>query len=126
MYMYALVQKKFSKISIILKKSKGIMHSVNKANTSNKTWWKIMSWLTKINFYHCKNDQNILLSCCNRFVIERLTQEFDTPFEYNLQKESKLKPLNIDIIQSKYDISVDQTYHIMKNIIQEYWGTKMK
>ena len=30
------------------------------------------------------------------------------------------------MIQSKYGISIDQTDHIMKNIIQEYWGTKTK
>ena len=28
------------------------------------------------------------------------------------------------MIQSKYGISIDQIDHIMKNIIQEYWGKK--
>ena len=30
----------------------------------------------------------------------------------------------MNMIQSKYGISIDQIDHIMKNIIQEYWGTK--
>ena len=35
-----------------------------------------------------------------------------------------MKILNMKIIQSKYGISVYQTDHIIKNIIQEYWVTK--
>ena len=58
------------------------------------------------------------------YFFERITQEFDTLFEYTTQEGSKLKLHNIDIIQIKYGISIDQTYHIMKIIIQEYWGTK--
>ena len=50
---------------------------------------------------------------------EILTQEFDTLFDYTFQEGSKIKLLNINIIQGKYGISIDQTYHIMKNIIQE-------
>ena len=30
------------------------------------------------------------------------------------------------MIQSTHGISIDQTDHITKNIIQEYWGTKAK
>ena len=62
----------------------------------------------------------------NGICFEILTQEFDTIFEYNSQEGSKIKLLNIKIIQSEYGISIDQTYHIMKDIIQEYWGTKTK
>ena len=57
----------------------------------------------------------------NRICFERPTQEFYTLFDYNLQEGSKLKILNINIFQSKYGISIDQIYHIMKNTIQEYW-----
>ena len=53
-------------------------------------------------------------------------QEFDNLFDYTFQEGEKLKLLNINIIQSKYGISIDQTDHIMKNIIQEYWGTNKK
>ena len=62
----------------------------------------------------------------NRIFFEILTQEFDSLFEYNFQEGSKLKLLNIKIIQGKYGINIDQTDHIMKNIIQEYWVTKSK
>ena len=34
--------------------------------------------------------------------------------------------MKINIDQSKYGISIDQSYHIKKNVIQEYWGTKTK
>ena len=37
-----------------------------------------------------------------------------------------MKLLNINMIQSKYGISIEQTDHIIKNIIQEYWLTKTK
>ena len=60
----------------------------------------------------------------NRIFFEIIKQAFYTFFEYTLQEESKLKTLNINIIKSKYVISIDQTDHIMKNIIQEYWGKK--
>ena len=45
---------------------------------------------------------------------EILTQEFGTLFEYTFQEVSKIKLLNINIIQSKYGTSIDQTDHIMK------------
>ena len=62
----------------------------------------------------------------HRICFKRLTQQFNTIFYYTFQEGSKLKLLNIDMIQSKYGISIDQTDHIMKDIIQEYWGTKIK
>ena len=37
-----------------------------------------------------------------------------------------MKLLNVNIIQIKYGISIYQTDHIIKNIIQEFWGTKKK
>ena len=53
-------------------------------------------------------------------------QEFDTLNENILQEGPKLKLVNINIIQSKYIIIIDQKNHITKDIIQEYWGTKTK
>ena len=53
-------------------------------------------------------------------------QEFDTIFEYTFQEVPKLKLPNINIIQSKHGISIDQTYHTTKNIIQECWVTNTK
>ena len=62
----------------------------------------------------------------NIICVERLTKEFDTLFDYTFQIRPKLKLLNINIIQNEHYISIDQTYHITKNIIQEYCGTKTK
>ena len=45
-------------------------------------------------------------------------QWFETLFEYTFQERQKLKILNINIIQIEYGISIDQTYHIIKNIIK--------
>ena len=56
----------------------------------------------------------------NGICFERLTQEFDTLFDYTFQEGLKLKLLNIHIIQGKYGISIYQIYHTIKNIIQEY------
>ena len=53
-------------------------------------------------------------------------KEYDTIFDYTFQEVPKLKLLNIIIIQIKYGISIDQKDHIMKNLIQEYRGTKTK
>ena len=53
-------------------------------------------------------------------------QEFDTIFDYNFQKGQKLKHLNINTIQGKYGISIDQKYRIIKSTIQENWGRKTK
>ena len=50
-------------------------------------------------------------------------QESDTLFDYTFQEGSKLNLLNINIIQSENVISIDYTYHIIKNTIQEHWGT---
>ena len=69
---------------------------------------------------------DIIMSTQNMICFERLTQEFDTLFDYTLQEGPKLNILNINIIQSGYVISIDQIDHITKNIIQEYWGTKRK
>ena len=56
-------KRKCTKTSVRLKRAEGSMHSVNKINQRNKNFWKIMVWLTKINLYHCKNDQKIFWSC---------------------------------------------------------------
>ena len=53
-------------------------------------------------------------------------QEFGTLFYYTPQEGPKLNLLNINLIQSKYGISIDQIDHITKKIIQEYWVTNKK
>ena len=39
-------------------------------------------------------------------------------FDYTIQEGAKLKLLSINIIQSEHSIRIDQTDHIIKNIIQ--------
>ena len=109
-----------------------------------------MLLLTKINIHHCKNDKNILWSCCIIMGLQELqiipcwwniwhphvNKEQNLLWKTNtiiwhslwlyLPRSIKLKLLNINIIQGKYVISIDQTDHIIKNIIQEYWVTKTK
>ena len=48
-----MVQKKNTKTPISLKKVEGIINSCNKINPRNKTCWKIMVRLNKINIHHC-------------------------------------------------------------------------
>ena len=55
---------------------------------------------------------------------ERLTQEFYTLFEYTFQEGSEIKLLNINIIQSKYGISINQTDHIIKKYHSRILGNK--
>ena len=62
----------------------------------------------------------------NIICFEKLTKEFDILFDYTFQEGSKLKLLKIKIIQSKYGVIIDQKYHIMIKVIQEYWGTKKR
>ena len=62
----------------------------------------------------------------NIIFFERLMQGFDTLFDYTFQEGPKLKFFNINIIQSEYGISIDQTDNIIDNIIQIYWGTNKK
>ena len=62
----------------------------------------------------------------NRIRLKTRTKKFETLFDYTFQEGQKLNLLNINIIQSKYGISIDQTDLSIKNIIQEYWVTKTK
>ena len=140
-YISILVLKKMAKIYISFKKSEGTMHSGNSINPSNKTCCKILVWINKINIHNCKiiisssihsvfswvynsyksflvvETDDILMTTQNILCFEILTQEFYTLFDYTFQERSKLKLLNINIIQSKYSISIYQTDHITENII---------
>ena len=46
---------------------------------------------------------------------------FNPLFDYSYQQGPVLKFLNMRIIQSNYGISIDQTNHIIQNILQDYW-----
>ena len=69
---------------------------------------------------------DILLATYNGIWFGRFMQYFDTIFEYTIQEGPKLIILNINIIQSEYEISIDQIDNIIKRIIQEYWLTTTK
>ena len=87
----------------------------------------VFSWIYKTYKYFLAVEKyDIIMATENIICFEILTQEFDTLFDYTFQEGSKLKLLNINIIKNKYGISIDQTDHIIKKIIQEYWGTKTK
>ena len=53
-------------------------------------------------------------------------QEFYTLFDYNFLEGPKINLLDINMIRSKYGISIDQTDNTMKTIIQAYWVTNTK
>ena len=54
----------------------------------------------------------------NSICPEIMIIELDNLFDYTFQEVPKINLLNINIIQSEYVISIDQTYYIIKNIIQ--------
>ena len=60
----------------------------------------------------------ILMETQNIIFFDRLTKEFDTLFDYTFQEGPKLKLLNVTIIKSEHVIIIDQTYHIIKNIVK--------
>ena len=60
----------------------------------------------------------ILMATRDIICFKRLTKAFDTLFFYIYQQGPKLNLLNTTIIKSEHGISIDQTYHIIKNIIQ--------
>ena len=68
----------------------------------------------------------ILMATENIISFERLTQEFDTLFEYTFQEESKLKLPNINIIQCKHVIIIDQTDYIKKFLFRNIGEQKQK
>ena len=66
------------------------------------------------------------MSTKNMICFDRLTKYSYRLFDYKLQEGAKLKLLNTTIIQGEYGINIDQTDHIIKNIIQAFWLTKTK
>ena len=50
---------------------------------------------------------------------EVVTKELDTLFDYNLREGSKLRLLNITVVQSENGIIIDQKYQIINNTIQK-------
>ena len=72
----------------------------------------------------CLATDDIILFTDNIICFQRLQIEFNPIFEYSIQNHSVLTFLNIHIIQSNYGIIIDQTKHIISNIINPYWKDK--
>ena len=60
----------------------------------------------------------IFMATQHMICFEILSQYFDNLFDYTFQEGDRVNLLNINIIQNKSDIIIDQTSHIIKNIIQ--------
>ena len=87
----------------------------------------VLSWVYKnYRSFPAVETYDTLMETDNRIRFEILAQKLDAIFDYTFQEGSKIKLPNINIIKIKYGIIIDQTDHTMKNIIQEYWGTKTK
>ena len=134
------------KTFISLKKTKITLHPSNQINPGKKTCCKIMVQLVQIYICHSQvikrssyravlswiyqcykyflvvETYDIFVATQNRF-FKIPTKEFNNLFDYIFQEVEKIKLLNINIIQSEHGTSIDQTDNIIKNIIQEYWGT---
>ena len=78
------------------------------------------------NYILAVKTHTILMATHHSIRFERLTQDFDNVLDYTFQECAKLKLFNITIIYIKYIIIIDQTHHIIKNIIQEYLATTTK
>ena len=52
------------------------------------------------------------------------TIAFDPIFKYSTQDGNIIKFLNLRIIRSIHGISLDQTQHIIMNILNSYWKNK--
>lgn len=69
----------------------------------------------------CLATDDILIFTNNIICYQRIRMSFDPLFDYSYQQGPLLKFLNMRIIQSNHGISIDQTNHIQKNILQDYW-----
>ena len=68
----------------------------------------VFSWVyNNYKLFLAVETDDILMETDNIICFEIITQKFDTLFEYTFQEGSKLKLLDINIIQSKYGISID-------------------
>jgi len=64
---------------------------------------------------------DILIATQHKTCVDRHRSELDDMFDYTFKQGNVLKFLNIRIIQSIHGISIDQTEHIIKTIVNAYW-----
>lgn len=72
----------------------------------------------------CVTKDDLLLLTNNRITLQHLCLCFDSIFKYTFQENSITRFLNFRIIQSSHGISIDQTEHTIKNVINDYWDNK--
>ena len=70
----------------------------------------------------CLATDDILMWTDNTSCFHRLRLALDSVLEYTFQDGPVLKFLNIRIVQSNHGISLDQTQHIVSNILDDYWN----
>eukprot|EP00957_Ditylum_brightwellii_P030891 2340920-Ditylum_brightwellii.AAC.1 len=66
---------------------------------------------------------NILMATSHRSLYGRLKQCFDGHFNYAKSEGNIICYLNTRIIVSPYGISIDITDCIIRNVLQDYWGS---
>lgn len=66
-----------------------------------------------------------LVATQHQSCVDKIRATIDDMFDYTYNTGTQLKFLNLNIIQSSFGISIDQTQHIQKNVIDEYWKDKV-
>eukprot|EP00957_Ditylum_brightwellii_P082201 6250448-Ditylum_brightwellii.AAC.1 len=66
---------------------------------------------------------DILMDTSHRSLYDSIKQYFDGRFNYTTSEGNIICYINIRIIVSPYGINWDITDHIIKNVLQDYWGS---
>ena len=95
-----------------------------KANTVCKGVWVYLN--NNVKAYLILATDDILYLSKSQEPLDALLQRFDDFFSYTIKRGTELQFLNFRIIQSEYGISLDQTNHIIKNILKQYFAPDEK
>ena len=69
----------------------------------------------------CVATDDILLWSTHEILYKRLVEKFNNYFKFTHRTGQELSFLNFRIIQSKFGISIDQTLHIKKSVLDPYF-----
>ena len=69
----------------------------------------------------CVATDDILLWSTHEILYKRLVEKFNNYFKFTHRTGQELSFLNFRIIQSEYGISIDQTLHIKKSVLDPYF-----
>lgn len=72
----------------------------------------------------CVETDDLLISYSSFRLVQLLENELKKLFKYTKEEGTVLKFLNFRIIQSEHGISIDQTKHIIKEVLNPYWSNK--